>query len=181
MGQSQLDPLPVTAQQVKLHTQRDLVISKAYEATRLGWSAHGQVDDELKPFRSRRNELSITDGCLMWGSKVVMSTILRSCVLSELHDGHMCGGQGLSKTFETMAKSCTGCQQVQHMPAAAPLHVWEWPSAKWDRIHVDYAGPVDRQNGSSNCGCLLQMAICHSHTIYNIHCHNQHPSVHICK
>ena len=157
MERSQLDPLPVTAQQVKLHTQRDLVISKAYEATRLGWSAHGQADDELKPFRSRRNELSITDGCLMWGSKVVIPTKLRPRVLSELHDGHMgvvkmksvarsyVWWPGIDQDIETMAKSCTGCQQVQHMPAAAPLHVWEWPSAKWDRIHVDYAGPVDGQ------------------------------------
>ena len=93
----------------------------------------------------------------MWGSKVVIPTKLRPRVLSELHDGHMgvvkmksvarsyVWWPGIDQDIETMAKSCTGCQRVQHMPAAAPLHVWEWPSAKWDRIHVDYAGPVDGQ------------------------------------
>jgi hypothetical protein len=23
----------------------------------------------------------------------------------------------------------------------APLHPWEWPSAPWERVHVDFAGP----------------------------------------
>ena len=50
MERSQLDPLPVTAQQVKLHTQRDLVISKAYEATRLGWSVLTHYDPS-RPLR----------------------------------------------------------------------------------------------------------------------------------
>ena len=27
------------------------------------------------------------------------------------------------------------------MPQVAPLHPWEWPSAPWERVHVDFAGP----------------------------------------
>ena len=26
-------------------------------------------------------------------------------------------------------------------PPEAPLHPWEWPSKRWERIHIDYAGP----------------------------------------
>ena len=29
------------------------------------------------------------------------------------------------------------------MPAVAPLHPWLWPTHPWQRIHIDYAGPVD--------------------------------------
>jgi len=29
------------------------------------------------------------------------------------------------------------------MPPVAPLHPWLWPSQPWQRIHIDYAGPVD--------------------------------------
>ena len=27
------------------------------------------------------------------------------------------------------------------MPNKAPLHPWEWATAPWQRIHIDYAGP----------------------------------------
>ena len=32
------------------------------------------------------------------------------------------------------------CQQHAHLPA--PIHTWEWPNNSWDRVHVDYAGPI---------------------------------------
>ena len=40
-------------------------------------------------------------------------------------------------------RSCQKCQSCHSMPAMAPLHPWLWPSLPWQRIHVDYAGPVD--------------------------------------
>ena len=27
------------------------------------------------------------------------------------------------------------------MPTKAPLHPWEWVTARWQRLHIDYAGP----------------------------------------
>ena len=43
--------------------------------------------------------------------------------------------------LEELAKACSGCQQNQKMPNKAPLHPWEWATAPWQRIHIDYAGP----------------------------------------
>ena len=31
------------------------------------------------------------------------------------------------------------------MPAKAPLHPWAWPGLSWERIHVDFAGPIQRK------------------------------------
>ena len=33
-------------------------------------------------------------------------------------------------------------QTYKKNPHEAPLHLWEWPSKPWDRIHIDYAGPI---------------------------------------
>ena len=33
------------------------------------------------------------------------------------------------------------CQETGMVPAAAPLHPWEWSSTPWSRLHVDFAGP----------------------------------------
>ena len=157
MSMSQCEPLPVSAKQVKLETQRDVVLSRVHELTRLGWTNNSESDPELKPFFNRKDELSIADGCVMWGLKVVIPSKLRKRVLDELHEGHLgvvkmknvarglVWWPGIDKEIEGLAKQCSGCQSIQSNPATAPLHVWEWPAATWDRVHIDYAGPIQGQ------------------------------------
>ena len=36
---------------------------------------------------------------------------------------------------------CLACQLVKKAPPKAPLHPWAWPTAPWQRVHVDFAGP----------------------------------------
>ena len=47
----------------------------------------------------------------------------------------------ISGRLEKLAKGCDGCQLNQGMPTKAPLHPWEWATAPWQRLHIDYAGP----------------------------------------
>jgi hypothetical protein len=47
----------------------------------------------------------------------------------------------IDSQIEQTVKCCDGCQLTQKMPQVAPLHPWEWPSAPWERVHVDFAGP----------------------------------------
>jgi len=47
---------------------------------------------------------------------------------------------GIDHSIKHLAKGCTGCQQIQKSPALAPLHYWEWPSAPWERMHIDLDG-----------------------------------------
>ncbi|CAM5076807.1 unnamed protein product [Natator depressus] len=35
------------------------------------------------------------------------------------------------------------CQGVRNAPQWAPLHPWDWPENPWQRIHVDFAGPLE--------------------------------------
>ena len=48
----------------------------------------------------------------------------------------------LDKEVEVCPKACSACQTNKHAPAEAPLHPWSWATALWERIHIDYAGPV---------------------------------------
>jgi hypothetical protein len=47
----------------------------------------------------------------------------------------------LDQDIENLGKRCMGCQQIQNLPAKAPVHHWEYPTHPWHRIHIDYAGP----------------------------------------
>jgi hypothetical protein len=50
---------------------------------------------------------------------------------------------------------------IQNNPKNAPLHPWEWPAWPWQRIHIDFAEPLSRNNVSNCCWCLLEMARSH--------------------
>ena len=41
-----------------------------------------------------------------------------------------------------LAKASSLCQSNKSAPSKAPLHPWQWPSSPWERIHLDFAGPV---------------------------------------
>ena len=49
---------------------------------------------------------------------------------------------GLDKALEDLVSSCFKCQAVRNSPPAAPLHPWCWPTRPWQRIHIDFAGPL---------------------------------------
>ncbi len=42
----------------------------------------------LKPYHNHRNELSILNGCVVWGSHIIIPLPVRELVLKQLHDCH---------------------------------------------------------------------------------------------
>ena len=123
--------------------------------TKTGWPL--QILEALKPYWNRRLELSLEDGCILWGNRVIIPTKWQKSVLEELHQVHF----GIARTkaiargyvwwpelneqIEEMTKSCTVCQKVKNAPAVALLHPWTWPSRPWQRLHIDFAGPFQGQ------------------------------------
>ena len=146
----QFVPLPLTSDAAARETRPDPVLARMHESIVKGWSA--RVDGD-KPYYEQRNALTVHQGCILWGMRVVIPNKLQDRVLEELHDGHLVviKIKALTRSYvwwpningqlEELAKACSGCQQNQKMPTKAPLHPWEWATISWQRIHIDYAGP----------------------------------------
>ena len=66
----QLQALPVTFQNIQKATRSDRVLSKVLTYVESGWPE--QVPEEIKPYKSRQNEIGIESGCLMWGIRVII-------------------------------------------------------------------------------------------------------------
>ena len=81
--EEQFEALPVTASMVRQHTRTDTELSQVFEFVQTGWPA--TVPDNLQPYFYRRQELSTNQGCVTWGTRVVIPQTLRSQILSELH------------------------------------------------------------------------------------------------
>ena len=51
-----------------------------------GWTTN--TNPELSPCQRRRDELSIHDGCLLYGNRVIVPSPGRNKVMADHHDGH---------------------------------------------------------------------------------------------
>jgi len=119
--------------------------------TQNGWPVHFCTIPELKPFFLRKDELSVEQGCLMWGLRTVIPPTLQEQILSELHKAHPGVARmkatarshvwwpGIDSDIEERACGCKQCFRTRKAPQAAPLFPWSWPTTPWQRIHVDFA------------------------------------------
>lgn len=148
---AQISVLPVSVVQVCKATREDPVLSKVVSYLKSGWPL--KLHDLVKPYFSCRDELSLEEGCVLWGIRVIVPMKLQSLVLTMLHEEHVgmvkmktiaCSyvwWPGIDKAIEDLVKSCKSCQAPQKFPEPAPLHPWIWPCKSWVRVHLDFAGP----------------------------------------
>ena len=118
---SQLEALPITVRHLRAATHSDILLSKVYRYTKRGWPQ--RVSQALRPFYERRSELTVEEGCLLWGIRVLVPLKLRGKLLQELHTDHPgvtrmksvarshMWWPGLDKAIEQMAKSCQSARQ----------------------------------------------------------------------
>lgn len=117
-----------------------------------------QLKDNLLSGKIRDPELSLQDGILFRGQRVVIPKKLQPPILQELHSTHVgivkmkalarnyCYWKSIDSDIETLVKSCKECCDNKSNPVKAPLHVWDTPTRNWQRVHMDYAGPFLNHN-----------------------------------
>ena len=142
----------ITSSEIKTWTAKDPVLSRVHHSILHGWPT-SVSEPSLRPYSDRRDELSVTDGCVLLGARVVVPPPGREFVLEQLHDTHpgitrmkslarsYVWWPGIDKDIVSTVQKCQICQESRPSPSKAPLHPWEWPTRPWCRIHIDHAGP----------------------------------------
>ncbi|EZA55633.1 hypothetical protein X777_04325 [Ooceraea biroi] len=49
----------------------------------------------------------------------------------------------MSEDIERLVRQCDSCALNQKLPVKVPMDPWPTPSHPMERVHLDYAGPVD--------------------------------------
>ena len=150
---NQLESIPVNANDVKKHTQKDPVLSRVYSFIQSGrWD---KQTSEYEPYYNRKTELSTQSGIIFWKNRVVIPPKLRDTMMTELHDCHpgivrmksiarsYFWFPGLDKQIESIAQSCAQCIHKRKSPPESQLHSWRYPDYPFQRIQIDFAGPMD--------------------------------------
>ena len=144
-----LNSTPVNADHISKATIKDKLLSQVYSFCLNGWPNKNPSSD-LQSFWSRRDELSLQGGCILWGIRVVIPSQFRSILLGQLHLEHVGSTRmkqlahtyfwwpGLDQDIENIVNTCDHCVTNRHDPPKAELHPWTWPKNVWHRIHIDY-------------------------------------------
>ena len=142
------DTLPVQAKDIRTATRTDSLLARVAAFVQDGWNGTNQ-EMEQKPYFNRRDELTLPQGIIMWGTRVIIPHMLRTQILKTLHERHTGAAKmkGLGRSFvwwpdidkdmKHLARDCKGCQETASNPRRAPIHRWEYPSSPWQRLHVD--------------------------------------------
>ena len=135
-------------QQVKEAQDEDEVCHKIKTYCQDGWPDRYQLNDEIKPYWTEWEEMTIVQGILMKSNRIVIPSSLRLRVLDRIYEGHQgmvkCRARaresvwwpGLSREIHDLVTYCGKCaKETLHTPE--PLITTPIPDRPWKMIVTD--------------------------------------------
>ncbi|XP_037915018.1 uncharacterized protein K02A2.6-like [Hermetia illucens] len=150
-----LDDIVLTEQELMKQTKHNLILRRVIELIERHWPDTKCINNELKPYYDKREELSYENGILMWQGRIIVPDNLQEVTLRHLHRGHLGIGSmralaryyvwwpNIDKDVEHTVKSCMACQRQRPKQSELPIYFWSLPEHCWQRLHVDFAGPFE--------------------------------------
>ncbi|GBM16018.1 Uncharacterized protein K02A2.6 [Araneus ventricosus] len=127
---------------------KDETCQKLTDYVLKGWPSKKEVDTLCAPYWQNRYEISIQDGLLMRGCRIIIPKSHQAEVLNQIHEGHLgitrCRARarcsvywpGISKVIEEKIKSCTACIQESNN-RHQPLIPTSFPERPWEVLGLD--------------------------------------------
>uniref|UniRef100_A0ABM0M1F2 Uncharacterized protein K02A2.6-like n=1 Tax=Saccoglossus kowalevskii TaxID=10224 RepID=A0ABM0M1F2_SACKO len=120
------------------------------DASSKGWpDSIKKVLSVLRPYWSVRDDISIEDGTVLTGSRILIPTALRDDILQQIHKGHLgmekCKLRakssvywpGIYKDIDNLVANCTSCQKFHNLQQKEPIIPTEAPPSPWHTVGAD--------------------------------------------
>ena len=145
-------PKAVTRDQVKGATDEDPALQALKRCINQGWIDTN--DAKTQPYRQIFHELSIAEGIVLRGDRIVVPEKLRHRMVEIAHEGHQ--GQvrtkqllrahvwfpGMDSQCDKFVSTCIACQANTPQTHREPLKMTDLPEGPWDKASVDFCGPM---------------------------------------
>ena len=137
-------------EEIRRETRNDPSLQELKCVITLGWPEDkSKVAPQVHPFFSIRDELTIQDGLIFRGQRVVVPQSLHPMIKTKLHSSHMgidaCLRRaresvfwpGFSAEIKQMVETCETCRKFETSPQKEPLVSHDVPLRPWEKIGVD--------------------------------------------
>ncbi|XP_011674436.2 uncharacterized protein K02A2.6-like [Strongylocentrotus purpuratus] len=137
-------------QEIRRHTAADETLRMLKDTILEGWPDHkSQLSLQLTPYFNIRDELTVSDGVIFRGERLVIPKQMRAEIKHDLHVGHS-GIEGtlrrarelvywprMNQEISEYIQTCETCQEHSISQAALPLMSHEIPDRPWEKIGMD--------------------------------------------
>lgn len=145
--------LPITdyrLEQIKEETERDETLQKLKQTVLNGWpDSRDSLPVELYPYFNCRDEISVQNGLIFRGERVVIPRNLRSLMKTRIHTSHI-GIEGclrrareclywpkMSDDIKEYISTCESCCKYQADQTKETLQPTEMPERPWQKVGCD--------------------------------------------
>lgn len=142
--------------EIRSELKSDDTLKTVMQYVQNGWPEEKRrVHGPIAKYWSERGNISLHDGLLLRGRRIIIPPRLRADVLRRLHDGH----QGITKTRANAASSvwwpgisqditrvvqnCAMCEKYRR-ERIEPMKGTEFPERPWSRVGVDFFQHKDK-------------------------------------
>ena len=138
----------VRLEQIRSHQKEDETCRLLMSYCQDGWPDRNKLHGTINQYWPFRSELTMVDGLLLRGSRIIIPSSLRLEILDSLHEGHQgiskCRSRaqqsvwwpGLSTQIAELIQNCRHCSQfAKNHPE--PLETTQFPDSPWSKVASD--------------------------------------------
>ena len=145
--------LPVSNEKLeefRKETTNDVTLTKLIETVLNGWpETKSQAAQEIRAYWNFREEISVVNGVLYKGERLIVPAAMRGEMLKRIHESHLgiesCRRRarevlfwpGMAENIAEMVNSCDVCRTHQKRQTKEPLQPHSVPERPWQKIGVD--------------------------------------------
>lgn len=139
--------LPATQEQltrIATETAEDPVLGKVIKNLQDGWTKGSCVQ-----YYHLQSELSVVEGLLLKGDRIVVPTSMRREMLQRIHEGHLGAEKSkrrarealywpnMNSDIDRLTSECATCQEFRYKQTKEPLIPTEIPTTPWEKVGTD--------------------------------------------
>ena len=137
---------------IQMETSSDETLQMLKSVIVQGWpEVRTEIPHQLLPYFPVRDELSVQNGLIFRGERVVIPKSLQSEMLNSLHKSHLGVNSclrrareclywpGMSSDIKVFIEKCPACREYETSQAKETLMPHEIPSRPWEKVGCDIA------------------------------------------
>ncbi|CAH8644745.1 unnamed protein product [Heterobilharzia americana] len=157
---SWINSFEIIVGKIRKHVDLDNILSQIKIYVMTGWPKY--VDEKYKPYQQRKHEITLKNGCLLYGTRIIIPTNCREAILGKLHTSHTTNKDmkesamnyvwwpEINDDIDRTVQQCDVCQLNKSSTAVVNKSLLQPIKASnktlqrdlWTKLHIGYFGPV---------------------------------------